>query len=147
MSGSSLYTICTGTKVDRIQIVFKNGILISFFLHLNGKILFLEFTCETFKLGRFTGPVGENMIFKQLLGDRAGTFRKITACESFYACAENPSDIDTIMFIKSFILDSNHCMLQFYRNLFQGYRQSVGIGSSQFTDLIALIIVEKCCIT
>ena len=50
------------------------------------------------------------------------------------------------MFIETFILNCDNCMLQINRYLIESDRQSVGIRSSQFTDLIPCIIVEKGCI-
>ena len=70
----SLYTVGTGTQVDGIQVILKDGIFICLFLNLDSKILFLKFTCKSFQLGRFAGPVGEYIVFQKLLCDRTGTF-------------------------------------------------------------------------
>ena len=51
------------------------------------------------------------------------------------------------MFIETFILDGYNRMLQILGDLIQCDRQTVGIGCCQFTDLIALVIIQKCGIT
>ena len=70
----SLNSICTGTKVDSVQIVFQYDILIIyFFLNFYGKILFLELTCKTLNLSGLIGPVGKYIIFQKLLGNGTGS--------------------------------------------------------------------------
>ena len=74
LSCGSLYTVGTGTQVNCVQVILKNGVFISFFLNLDSKVLFLDFSRKSFQLSRFTGPVGKYVILKKLLCDRTGTF-------------------------------------------------------------------------
>ena len=74
LSCGSLYTVGTGTQVNCVQLILKNGVFISFFLNLDSKVLFLDFSRKSFQLSRFTGPVGKYVILKKLLCDRTGTF-------------------------------------------------------------------------
>ena len=47
------------------------------------------------------------------------------------------------MFVKTFILDGNDCMLHIQRNLADRYRHTVGIGSGQFLKLITICIIHE----
>ena len=64
LSCGSLYTVGTGTQVNCVQVILKNGVFISFFLNLDSKVLFLDFSRKSFQLSRFTGPVGKYVILK-----------------------------------------------------------------------------------
>ena len=74
LSCGSLYTVGTGTQVNCVQVILKNGVFISFFLNLDSKVLFLDFSCKSFQLSRFAGPVSKYVILEKLLCDRTGTF-------------------------------------------------------------------------
>ena len=146
LSSSCLYTVGSSTKVNCVQIVLKDSIFAGFLFNLNGKVLFLKLTCESLKLSRLAGPVCEYVILQKLLSNCTGTLGKISGGDSFYSCTENTFHINTIMFIKSFILNGDYCMLQIYRNLIQSNWQSVRIRCGQLTDLISGVVVKKCCI-
>ena len=124
--GCSLYTVGTCAQVDGVQVILKDHIFAVFFLNLHGKILFLKFTCKTFQLCGFVSPVCKNIVLQKLLCDGTGTLRKITGCDCFHTGTCNTPDINTVMFIKTFILNSHHCMLQADRDLLQSYRETVG---------------------
>ena len=50
LSCGSLYTVGTGTQVNCVQVILKNGVFISFFLNLDSKVLFLDFSQITGKI-------------------------------------------------------------------------------------------------
>ena len=125
LPGSCLYAIGSCSQVDSIQIVLKDCVFVGFLFNLNGKVLFLEFTRKSFKLCRFTGPVGKYIIFQQLLSDCTGTFGKISGSDCLHSGTKNTFYINTIVLIETFILNGNYCMLQIFGNLIQCDRQSV----------------------
>ena len=74
-----LYTISSCSKVNGIQIVLKDHILIiDLLLNFYGKILLLYFTGKTLKPGRLLGPVGKYVVLEKLLSDRTCSLRKIS---------------------------------------------------------------------
>ena len=148
LTGSSLYTVCTCTKVDGIQVILKNHVLVAdLFLNLNGKELLLKLTCKSLHLCRFVGPVGENVVLQKLLGNGTCTLGKASGSKCFHTSTKNTSYINSVMLIKTLILDSHYCMLQILRNLVNGNRKSVGIRCCQFTDLITIAVIEESGIT
>ena len=148
LSCRSLHAVCAGSKVDGVQIVLKNYILIvDLIFHLDGKILFLEFSGETLQPGAFLGPVGKHIIFQKLLGNGAGALGKVAGGDISYKSTENTSHINTVMFIKTFILNSHYSMLEINRDLLNGNRKTVRIGSRQLAELISLAVIQECCVT
>ena len=124
--GSGLYTVGTCTQVNGIQVILKNHIFVIFFFNLDSKVLLLELTCETFQLCGFVGPVSENIILQKLLCDGTGTLGKVTGGDRLHCGTCDTADINTVMFIKTLILNGYHCMLQTDRDLVQGDRKTVG---------------------
>ena len=124
--GSGLYTVGTCTQVNGIQVILKNHIFVIFFFNLYRKVLLLELTCETFQLCGFVGPVSENIILQKLLCDGTGTLGKVTGGDRLHSGTCDTADINTVMFIKTLILNGYHCMLQTNRDLVQGDRKTVG---------------------
>ena len=125
LSGSCLYTIGACTEVDGVQIILKDRILACLLFNLNCKVLLLELTGKSLKLSRFAGPVGKYIVFQKLLCNGTGTFGEITCGNGFYTCTQDTFYVNTVMFIKSFVLNSDYRMLKVCRNLVQGNGQSV----------------------
>ena len=124
--GSCLYAVGTCSKVDGVQVIFKNYRFIVFLFNLYSQVLFLKLTGETFQLCGLIGPVCENVVLQKLLCDGTGTLGKITGGNCLHSGTRNTADINTVMFIKTFILNGYHCMLQTDRDLVQGDRKTVG---------------------
>ena len=106
--------------------------------------VFTNWTSESTQLERFTRKIQEqylavqvekktdkDTILKKLLCDRTGTFREISGSESFHSGTKNTFYVNTVMFIETFILNCDNCMLQINRYLIESDRQSVGIRSGQ----------------
>ena len=124
--GSCLYAVGTCTKVDGIQVIFENYRFIVFLFNLYSQVLLLKLTCETFQLCGLVGPVCENIILQKLLCDGTGTLGKVTGGDRLHSGTCDTADINTVMFIKTLILNGYHCMLQTDRDLVQGDRKTVG---------------------
>ena len=136
------------SQVDGIQIIFKDHVfVIDLLFNLNCQILLLEFTCEPFQPGGFLGPVGKYIIFQKLLGNGTGTLGETSGSDIFYESTEDTSYVDSVVLVKTFILNSNYRMLQIHRNLFDGNRQSVGAWRSQLTQLVSVYVIQKGCIS
>ena len=145
LPGSGLYSIGSGAEVNRVQVVFKDNILIiDLLFHLNCKILLLEFSGEPFQPGGLLRPIGENIVFQELLGNGTCALRKITGGNIPYKCTKDTSYVNSVMFIKTLVLNSDNCVLQIKGNFFYGDRQTVGIRSRQLPELISLAVVQEC---
>ena len=141
-AGGCLHTICSGSEVDRIKIIFKNDIfVVNLFLDFNSQILFLNLTCKTLKPCRLLRPVCKYIILQKLLCNRTCTFWKISRGKVLYKSTENTSYVDTIMLIKTFILDCDNRMLKIHRNLINRYRKSIRTRCRQLAKLIAISII------
>ena len=130
--GRSLHAIGTGGKIDGIQVILQNyafGILsgrVQRSLQLQSQILLLELSGESLQCS-LVGPVGEHIIFQQLLCQGTGAFIKMEAPGN--AVKEGPDnsfDIDTVVFVETFILNGHNGMLHVQRDLIDGDRYPVG---------------------
>ena len=65
----------------------------------------------------------------------------------FYESTEDTSYVDSVVLVKTFILNGNYRMLQIHRNLFDGNRQTVGAWRSQLTQLVSVSVIQKGCIS
>ena len=124
--GCSLYTVGTCTQIDGVQVILEDHIFVIFLFNFYSKVLFLKFTGKTFQLCGFISPVCKNIILQKLLCDSTGTFRKITGCDRFHSGTCNTPDINTVMLIKTLILNGHYCVLQIDRDLLQRHRETVG---------------------
>ena len=127
----------------------KQGIIniIDLFFDLNSQILLLEFTSEPFQPGGLIGPVGKHIVFQKLLGNGTGTLGESSGSDIFYESTEDTSYVDSVVLVKTFILNGNYRMLQIHRNLFDGNRQTVGAWRSQLTQLVSVSVIQKGCIS
>ena len=62
----------------------------------------------------------------RVLCDGTGTLGKVTGGDRLHSGTCDTADINTVMFIKTLILNGYHCMLQTDRDLVQGDRETVG---------------------
>ena len=148
LTGSSLYTVCTCTKVNGIQVILQDHALVTdLLLNLNSKILFLKLTCKTLHLRGFVSPVSEDIVLQKLLGNSTCTLGKASGSKCFHTGTKNTSYIDSIMFIKTLILDSHYSVLQILWYLVNGNRKTVRIRRRQLTKLISITVIEESGIT
>ena len=60
-----------------------------------------------------------------------------------YKGTQDSLNIDSVMFIETFVLNGNDRMLHIQRNLADRYRHTVGVRSGEFLKLIAVCIVYE----
>ena len=96
--------------------------LLTFFLKLYGKILFLDLALQFVDEGCLTRPLGKHSVLQKLLCDRTGTLGKITAgSDAGNAGTDDTGKVDTIVLVKTGIFECNKGMLQIDRYLIDCY--------------------------
>ena len=66
-----------------------------------------------------------------------------SVADTYIGCTDDSLDINAIMFIKTFILNRYKSVGEILRNHILGHRNTVGILSDQFTDLVAFQIINE----
>ena len=142
--GCCLYTKSILSKVNGVHIVDKDIILGHGLGQLNGKILLLDLTLDLIHEAIFLGPVGKYVIFQKLLGNGTGTFSKAeSVADTYIGCADDSLDVNAIVFIKTFILDRDKSVGEILRDHILSHGNTIGILGDQFTDLVALQIINE----
>ena len=137
-----LYTVAAGPQIDDIQIIFQDLILVQHLFQLYGQVLFLNFAVQALLEGTFTGPVRENGIFQQLLGDGACPFGKASGFQTGPGSPDNSPHIDPVVLVKTRIFNGYERMLQIRRNFVDGYQIPVGFRKCQFERFISFRIID-----
>ena len=123
---SCFYAERAMSEVDRVEIVEQDRILAHRFLQLDRTVLLLQFSLDPLHLC-LIGPVGEDIVLDQLLGNGTGALREVAGGQSDHRCTKNPRGIDAVVLIKPLILDRHKGMCQIIRDHITGYGDSVGI--------------------
>ena len=134
-----MYSQCVLTKVNGIEITFKNLFLTQLLFKLQGKILFLQFTFNRFQL-TFINEVWKYIVLNKLLGNCTGSFRKMSACKSYYSSSKNSLGVNPVVLIKPGVFDSNKCMLKIFRNFIDCHINAVGTGLLEIFDDRCIVI-------
>ncbi len=126
------------SKVDGIQIIFENPVLVIYlFFQLYCQILFLYFplylTFHLFHFGNITvifvcPLLTQHIIFNQLLRKCTCSLTEISGPDIRHQCPDNSFQVNTVMIIKTLILDRHYRMLQILRNLVNCHVLPVGSG-------------------
>ena len=91
---SSLDTQASLPEVDCIHIRFQDFLLAHLLFNLKSKILLLKFSLHPVVQCFFTYKVGKYIVFDQLLGNSAGTLRKVKAVGyTYHAGTENTLEV------------------------------------------------------
>ena len=134
-------------QIDGVHVIDQDRVLVHDLFQFQGKILFLDLTFQFFGEGIFGGPVREDVILEQLLGDGAGTFCKLSAFQYIldtYICGtEDTLDINAVVCVETGILDGDKGILQILWNHIDGDGDTVGISGYQLGGLVVLNIIHK----
>ncbi len=104
-SGCGFHAQRIGAKVDGVHIIDQDGFLVHDLFQLKGKILFLKLSLELVGKGILAGPVREDVVFKELLGDGAGSFGKMPVLNAHNARTDDALDINAVMVVEAGVLD------------------------------------------
>ena len=144
LAGCGLYAVGTGTQIDGVQVILKDhGFIADLFLDLDGQVLFLEFSGKLLQKRGFLGPVGKYIVFQQLLGDGTGTLRKFPGGKSLDAGTQYTLHIDTVVLVKTLVLDGYHGILKVLRDLADGYGKPVRVRRRQLAQLVSLVVIQE----
>ena len=120
------------------------GFVVGIFFQLNRKILLLDFSLDSFAQCLFLSPGRQDGIFDQLLSDGAGTLLPFEAgLYGGYAGTENPHDVDTVVLVKTLILDGDKGVCQIGGNLIHRNGDTVGVLGDQLRHLVSLAVINK----
>lgn len=137
--GSRLHTQGVLPQVDGVHVVFQDFILIHLLFQHDGKVLLLDFTLYLDRKAffTFTCPACKNVVLNQLLGDGTGALGKMSRSQANETGTDNTLDINSVMFVKTCVLNCHESMRQILGNLVHAYRHTVGAFRIQLGNLIA----------
>ena len=99
-------------EVDRIQIVFEDPGLVNVHLQSNRKILLLDLPPDLIEKSLLIHPVRKDIVFKELLRNGAGSFRKIPFRNSPVNSSRDTFRIDPDMLVKPFVFNCDDRILK-----------------------------------
>ena len=141
--GGSLYPVTAGSQIDGIQIILQDLFLGHGFFQLQGQVLLLDFPDKAFLKGSFAGPACKHRIFQKLLGDGAGSFRKIAAgTDSDPGRPQDALGINAVVGIEPLVLNGHYRMLQIDGNTVQGHQVPVGFREGELLHPLALLVID-----
>ena len=145
-----LDTECILTEVDGIHVLEKDLILVVIFGDLQRKVLLLKLTLDLFnRIFSLGGPVCEDRIFQQLLGDGTCTLcLRSAGFQELPAGTQHTLEVNAVVQIETLVLDGNEGFAEVVRQLVHGlHAETVGVGADILVDLIALAVVDNRCLT
>lgn len=93
-----------------------------------GKVLFLHLAAHTVEKCALGRPFGKNLIFDELLRNRAGTLGKGAVRNTFEKGTQDAVDVDAVMRVKAFIFDCDDGLLQRFWDFIERDEIPVGGG-------------------
>lgn len=112
------------------------------FFELDRKVLFLHLAAHAVEKCALGRPFSKDLIFDELLRNRAGAFGKGAARNTFEKGTQDAVDVDAVMRVKAFIFDCDDSLLQRFRDFIERDEIPVGGGKSEAAHVIAVGIAD-----
>ena len=130
-------------QVDGVEVVEQDLGLWHGLFQLVGQVLLLDLALDAV-LGGLVGPVCEDVVLDQLLGDRAGPLREIEAVgDADEGGTEDAGDVDAPMAVEALVLDGDKGVLQILGDAVLVDRYAVGVCGHQGRDGVARIVIHE----
>ena len=99
---------------------------------MNGKVLLLNFTLDTLNPCGLSCPGSKDVVLNELLGDGTCTLIKVeTGCDAIDSGTDDTVKVNTIVGVKTSILNGYKSLLQMLWHIIDGDVLTVGTGSYQ----------------
>ena len=115
------------------------------FFNLKSQVLFLKLSFQPFIEGILVYKFREHVVFDQLLCQRTGAFGEVSGSKADNSRTGDSLKVDTVVVIKTLILDRNESMLQVLGDFVGRFINAVRAGSDKFLDLCRTVIcIDRC---